>query len=234
MTEWTKTLGELVVENPARSRVLEKFELDYCCGGKATLRDACTRKELCIESVLREIHACDQSKNQSELDPTNMPLTELANHIEQTHHAYLHTELPRLSILLDKVVAAHGKHVPYLAELQTLFTDFRVDLEQHMAKEEMMLFPWIRRNEAAPSIEAHTTGLAEPIAVMETEHEAAGDALVQFRALTGGYITPPQACGTFRALLDGLATLEWDMHQHVHLENHLLFPRALARQGVKP
>lgn len=234
MTAWTKTLGELVVENPARSRVLEKFGLDYCCGGKMTVTDACIKKQISVEEVLERIRDCDRAKSVMEFDPTPLTLTELANHIEQTHHAYLHQELPRLSTLLGKVVAAHGKRHPYLGELQAVFTKFREELEQHMAKEETLLFPWIRRNELAGRMSSSWVSLAGPIAVMEVEHEAAGSALAQFHALTGGYVAPSDACGTFRALLDGLATLEQDMHQHVHLENNLLFPQACHPQETQP
>jgi regulator of cell morphogenesis and NO signaling len=227
----TTTLGELVVENPARSRVLEKFGLDYCCGGKATLGDACARKALPVDSVVRELDASDATYRRTQLDgrgPGDWSLTEIVDHIERTHHDYLRAELPRLSGLLEKVVRAHGDNSPYLHTLRDTFEPFRADLEQHMAKEEKVLFPWIRRNEATGTGGVSLASLGSPIAVMEAEHEDAGAALEEFRALTNGYVAPPTACGTFRALLDALATLEQDMHRHVHLENSVLFPRALG------
>lgn len=219
MTVIDRTLGSLVVENPARSRVLEELGLDYCCGGKKTLRESCVAKSLVPEQVMAQLEKCDQTDTAPTQDPATLTPGLLADHIESTHHAYLKRELPRLSQLLDKVVAAHGRTNPYLHELKAVFEPFRSELEQHMAKEEQVLFPWIRQKIGS--------GMRGPIAVMEAEHEAAGAALETFRVLTAGYSIPETACGTFRALMDGLATLERDMHQHVHLENNVLFPKAL-------
>lgn len=226
-----KTLGELVAESPSRSRLFERLGLDYCCGGRRTLGHACEAKQISLDEVVSQL--------QSEADlstvggnPADLPLSALADHIEATHHAYLTQELPRISGLLEKVVKAHGRTHPFLIELQQAFKPFRDELEQHMFKEERVLFPWIRQldgvGEGSHGAQQRPV-ISGPISVMEAEHESAGEALEGFRHLTNNYQAPEDACGTFRALYDALATLERDMHQHVHLENNVLFPRALTR-----
>ena len=222
-----KTLGELVAENPSRSRLFERLGLDYCCGGRRTLGHACEDKQISLDEVVSQL------KSESDIstvggNPAELPISALADHIEETHHAYLTQELPRISGLLEKVVKAHGRTHPFLIELQQAYEPFRDELEQHMFKEEQVLFPWIRQIDSAPVAEQRPA-LSGPISVMEAEHESAGEALEGFRHLTNNYQAPEDACGTFRALYDALATLEKDMHQHVHLENNVLFPRALTR-----
>lgn len=222
-----KTLGELVAENPSRSRLFEKLGLDYCCGGKRTLGHACEAKQLSLDEVVSQLQ-CEVDPSTVEENPAELPLPALSDHIEATHHTYLKQELPRISGLLAKVVKAHGRTHPFLIELQQAYEPFRDELEQHMFKEEQVLFPWIRQIDSVPVAEQRPA-LSGPISVMEAEHESAGEALEAFRYLTDSYQAPEDACGTFRALYDALATLERDMHQHVHLENNVLFPRALAR-----
>jgi regulator of cell morphogenesis and NO signaling len=163
-----------------------------------------------------------------------MSLTELVDHIEQTHHAYLHEELPRLAAMTKKVAARHGGCDPRLVKLQETFQTMAQELWQHMAKEEQCLFPLIRQMEAsdrAPSL--HRATLAHPICQMEFEHDDAGAALEQLRELTDGFEPPEWACKTYRALLAGLAYLERDMHSHVHKENNVLFPRTLKLEALQ-
>ena len=148
----------------------------------------------------------------------------LCEHIVSVHHAYLRSELPRLFGLIDKVARAHGAEQPELARLQAVFADLAVELEGHMQKEEIILFPAIRDAEATGA----QLPLAAPISVMEHEHDDAARALEQLRELSDGYQAPAGACNTYRAMLDGLAALKSDLHRHIHEENNVLFPRSLA------
>jgi len=226
-----QTVGELVRENPARSRVFEQFSIDYCCGGKVPFHEACRDHGLDPERVAAELALVDAEPAQSSEDAANMGLADLADHIEATHHNYLREELPRLDFMTQKVAQAHGEAEPRLHEIREVFVACREELEAHMLKEERVLFPMIRELEQADGpVSFHCGSLANPIRMMEHEHDNAGDALDRFRTLTDGYTPPEWACNTYRAMVDGLAAFERDMHQHVHKENNVLFPRS-ARAG---
>jgi regulator of cell morphogenesis and NO signaling len=232
MTLTETTVGQLVTEKPARARVFEKFGIDYCCGGKKPLAQACGEKGLDPQTVLNELSVADQQKNGSEKDWSSATLTELADAIEATHHAYLKQELPRLDFITEKVARAHGANHPEMLRVREIFIDFKAELDSHMFKEEQILFPLCRRMEAATeAFASHCGSIANPIRVMLAEHEDAGNALEQFRKLTHDYTPPLDACNTFRALLDSLRQIEADMHQHVHKENNILFPRAIELEA---
>ncbi len=225
------TVGELVKQRPARSRIFEKFKIDYCCGGKIPLAEACEKRGVDPESVLQAI-SDDETTLGSFVDADAMSLTELADHIVATHHDHLREELPRLDFMTRKVAAVHGDGEPRLQQIREVFVAFNDELTHHMEKEEQVLFPMIRVIDTANSApEFHCGSLATPIQVMESEHDNAGNALEQFRELTDDYTPPEWACNTFRALYNGLAELEQNMHQHVHKENNVLFPKALAREA---
>ena len=223
------TVGQLVTERPARARIFESFGIDYCCGGKKSLAQAIRDNNLDAHTVLRILDAFDEHAGATtERDWSKSSLTALADHIELTHHAYLKSELPRLEYLVNKVANRHGSHAPHLIELARVFTAFKFELESHMKKEEMILFPICRRMDHATAPEQFHCGSVEnPIAVMVREHEDAGDALKRMRELTNDYTPPLDACNTYRALFDSLRELELDMHRHVHKENSILFPKAL-------
>jgi regulator of cell morphogenesis and NO signaling len=222
------TIGELVTERPQRSRVFERLGIDYCCGGKKPLVEVCVAKGFDVEQVLQMIAESDTAQGAAVIDASAMTLTELCDHIEQTHHAYLKTELPRLDFMTRKVAAVHGTDEPRLCELRETFVAFQDELMMHMQKEEYVLFPIIRAMEAGDvNAGAHCGSVANPIARMEAEHDDAGSALETFHRLTDAYTPPDWACNTFRATYDALAQLERDMHQHVHKENNILFPRAI-------
>lgn len=229
-----QSVGELVVERPARSRVFEQFGIDYCCGGKRSLEDACTRKGLDAQGVIDELEHADRVQQDLDEgpDPSVMSLAELADHIERTHHNFLKTELGRIDQLTTKVAQAHGQRDPRLVELLGVYRAFREELMMHMHKEEQILFPLIRSMEggerAAP---AHCGSIQNPIRQMEAEHDDAGGALEAMRELTEGFTPPEDACNTYRAMLDALSHLERDMHAHVHKENNILFPRAVRMEA---
>ncbi len=226
------TLGRLVAERPAAAAVLEQYGIDYCCGGKRSLEEACREKGINVDELLHQIVQREAEARKRAAEPaTNWlerPLSQLCDHIEQTHHAYLRNELPRLSALMEKVVATHAQKHPELHELHRVFNELRRELETHMIKEEHVLFPAIRRLEQDALPAAFPFGsVANPIGVMEAEHESAARALERIRELTAGYRVPEDACEAYRALLNGLRELTFDLHRHIHKENHILFPRAV-------
>ncbi len=222
------TVSQWVTEHPSTARVFEDLQIDYCCGGGTALQEACRQKQLDSHDVVdrlrqvAEVPRADATSNWSESS-----LTSLCDHIEQTHHAYLRNELPRLAALIEKVVAAHADNHPQLWDLQQVFVALRAELEPHMFKEEQILFPAIRDMERSTSRPEFPFGtVANPIRMMEHEHDAAGDALTRIRRLTSDFSVPDGACNTYRVMLDSLRLLEADMHQHIHKENNILFLRA--------
>lgn len=220
-------VGHLVAEAPARSRVFERHRIDYCCGGKRTLEEACRDEGLDTDTVIADLEALDSHTQADEVNVLDMTMTELADHIEQTHHLYLRSELPRLEALIDKVTSAHSETYPWLKDLKVTFADLMAELQPHMLKEEQILFPMIRELDRATSAPAfHCGNVNNPIHVMEQEHDNAGRGLGLLRELTSDFAPPETACNSFRAMLDGLATLETDMHEHIHKENNVLFVNA--------
>lgn len=231
--EPTRTVGELVADDPRRARVLEAVGIDYCCGGKTPLESACRERGLDPEQVAQQLAMVAEDADHAGEDCASMSLTALADHIEASHHAYLRVELPRLERLAARVAEAHGQRDIRLAELSTVLAAFSAEMQHHMTKEERMLFPIIRALEAGQRPRAYHFGsIANPIRIMESEHDNSGDALAQMRELTNGFDTSSAQCNTHLALLDGLATLESDTHRHVHKENSILFPRAIELEAA--
>lgn len=228
------TVGELVRERPARARVFEQLQIDYCCGGAESLANACSKRGLEPQWVLDRIQQSDTQAapaGDNLVDAGSMSLTALADHIEQVHHAYLKAELPRLDAMTKKVLEVHGETNPRLADARQAFTELHQELSSHLMKEEQILFPMIRQLESATHVpNFHCGSVAHPIRQMEYEHDSAGNALQVMRVATDGYQPPEWACNTYRAMLDGLKQLEWDLHQHIHKENNVLFPKAIQRE----
>jgi regulator of cell morphogenesis and NO signaling len=222
-TTLESTVGQIAAETPASVRVFEKYRIDFCCGGKTGFADACRERGLEPEAVLGEIGRAAAVPAEDATDWRRAPLPALIDHIIETHHVYLKTQLPRIEGLIEKVMHAHGAAVPPIADV---FGAMKAELDAHLMKEEMILFPLIR---SGASGAAHCGGIQNPIRVMLAEHDSAGDALGQLRALTGGYTAPPEACNTWRALYFELAEVERDLHRHIHLENNVLFPRAMGQ-----
>lgn len=223
------TIGSVVARYPVLAQAFERSGVDYCCGGKKTLHQVCQDKSLEPESFLTMLEQSLAMANQEPcVDAGAMSLTALANHIEQTHHAYLRSELPRLDKMTRKVADVHGKEEPRLYQIRQTFLGLAEEMFSHMLKEEQILFPMIRKLEASATLPAfHCGSVANPIRQMELEHDHAGAALEAIRKLTDDYVPPTWACNTYRAMLDSFSRLERDMHQHVHKENNVLFPRAI-------
>lgn len=231
-----RTLGDLVAENPDRAAVMEAWGLDFCCGGSRTLDQACREAGLDAATVARLLanapasaKGAGGSRGSAEPDPRALSLTELVDHIEQTHHVYLREALPRLQAQAAKVREAHGDSRPEVREMGDVLAALIDELDLHMQKEEQILFPGVRTLEQTRgAVQFHCGSLANPIRVMEMEHDGAGEALARLRELSGGYQPPAGACETFRAWYRGLVELEHDLHRHIHKENNVLFPRVLA------
>lgn len=224
------TVGALVADRLGRARVFQEYGIDFCCGGKRPLREACESKGVPVERVLAALQAAD-AESVRDRDPGEMGLAELADHVVEAHHRTLQRELPRLGAMLAKVIAVHGDRHPELAQCGEVFNEIRTEMQQHMLKEEQVLFPMIRKLESAGARPGGPFGSIEnPIRMMEHEHDSTGHALATLRSLTHGFVPPVDACTTYRVLLDGLAEMERDLHLHVHKENNVLFPRAIAAE----
>lgn len=231
-TELNTKLGDLVMARPETMRYFERLGIDYCCGGHRSLSEACQIAKQDPAEVLKGLATLEVPTTgvPSLRDWTQAPLADLIQHIVATHHDYLREELPRLELLLEKVLRAHGERHPEVNRVGELYRALVADLTPHMMKEEQILFPFIRQMELGDSGSACFGSVQSPIRVMEMEHEAVGALLTELRELTGAYTTPADGCATFRALYDGLETLERDLHLHIYLENQILHPRATAME----
>jgi regulator of cell morphogenesis and NO signaling len=232
-------VGTIVAERIGRARLFERLGIDYCCQGRAPLAEACAARALDVGRVVEQIAESDAADTaagaggEDRVDFAAMTASALADHVEATHHAYLRRELPRLTALIDKVAAAHGARHPELADLHGTFAGLRSELEQHMMKEERVLFPLVRRLEGATEPFPIFCGSVEnPIRVMCHEHDDAGAALDRLRELSHGYQPPADACATYCTLYDGLAALEADLRRHIHKENNILFPKAAELEAA--
>lgn len=226
----TTQVGEFVTQMPGRYRIFQDHGIDFCCGGKMPLEQACHEKGLNPSSVLGELLAYRMTTDDT-VSLQERSLTEICDLIERTHHAYVRDALPRLATLAQKVAHAHAANHPEMREAHTIVLALAEEMQSHMLKEERVLFPAIRQIEAGDGHAAgHCGSVANPIRVMEMEHESAGGALVRLRELTHNFTAPADACNTFRALLAGIQDFESDLHQHVHKENNILFPRAIAME----
>jgi len=219
------TVGAVAAEYPAAMRMLEALGIDYCCGGKLPLAEAAKGANVPVETVIAVLRtAVEQARQSPAVEPDwhMAPLDRLMEHIEQKHHAFMHAELPRIGVMLEKVSRAHGEaHGAMLAQLSEVYRNLRAEIEAHLAKEEDITFPAIRHLLAGRIDERVERMVRE----LEHEHEVAGEALARLREITRGYALPEEACTTFAALYTALQEMERDLHQHIHLENNILFPR---------
>ncbi|MDQ8184619.1 iron-sulfur cluster repair di-iron protein [Pelagicoccus sp. SDUM812002] len=221
-----RTVGELVAERPGRSRVFQGLGMDFCCQGNKTLAQACEKKGLKPEFVAQLLDEEGKGKADEGDNPASLPPAELCSYIVSTHHQFLRDELPRLFAMSQRVAHVHGGHTPSLVEVFEVFAGLAKELEDHIGKEEKVLFPAVEN--LASAEKAGQVSLNAPVEAMLREHDDAGEALAKLRELTNGFTPPPDACNTYRALFAGLADLEEDLHKHIHLENSVLFPQALA------
>jgi len=228
MIDLTTTLGDLVTEDPRRARILEQLGLDYCCNGHRTIAEASELKGLDADRVAA---AVDLPDPEPAPEWQSLGLTGLADHILDTHHAYLWEELGPLGSLVEKVLAAHGENHPELAALRADYAALANDLAQHLMKEERILFPAIKVTDGTAS-DGLGCGVDGPIKQMMVEHDLAGGLLEHMRTITDGYAVPDDGCASYRQLMYRLHMLELDLFTHIHKENNVLFPRALAASGL--
>jgi len=228
----TKTVRELAAEVPNATRVFEKLGIDYCCGGHRPLDEACANANVAVDDVLRALEPdIDTSATIATRDWNAATLGELVDHIINKHHTFVKSETPRLQALIAKVVEAHGKNHPELEQMQTAFSALADELAAHMLKEERILFPYVRQMAGGAGCGPSCFGSVQnPIRVMMLEHDNAGEKLHQMRQITSDYSIPADACTSYATLFRALVEFEQDLHQHIHLENNILFPRAVAME----
>lgn len=231
----TITVRDIALQTPDAMRVFEKLGIDYCCGGHRPLAEAAAEAHLTLNEVMRAIEDAkhDTAARTATTDWRNQSLTALVEHINATHHVFVKTESPRIQALATKVVAKHGPNHPELAQVKEIFDNLADELSSHLMKEEQILFPYVAAIE-----KSQTTGeplphscfgtIQNPIRMMFLEHDNAGDALKQLRQLTSSYTTPADGCVSYNTLYQALADFEADLHQHIHKENNILFPRVIA------
>lgn len=241
--EGKTTIRDLVARYPQTRPVFEKHGIDYCCGGGKCLAEAAGESGLELPALVSALEDALQTAP-SEAKATGKdwsaaPLAELVKQIVEVHHAYLKTALPRLRSLTPTVLKAHGAHHgDVLRQVQDLFNKLDAELSSHLMKEEQVLFPYIVALEAhvekgAARPRAPFGSARNPIRQMEHEHESAGQALADLREVTFDYALPADACPTFKALYEELQRMEADLHEHIHLENNILFPRAIAAESLE-
>ena len=221
-----KTISQIVTDYHQTAPVFEKYGIDFCCKGKRPLIDACAEKQLSKEEVLLELEHAIANETPGK-DFTKLSLTELADYIVQVHHTYVKFNMPQIFQYVSKVATKHGDRFPFMKEVYLLFAEVQNELSHHMLKEERILFPRIKQLEAEGLTQGGIEFFQGPIDVMEAEHDRAGTIMQQIRQLTNNYIPPADACTTFRLSLASLQAFEADLHQHVHLENYILFPKTL-------
>jgi regulator of cell morphogenesis and NO signaling len=238
ITAQTK-VADVAAESLAAIRVFQKHGIDFCCGGQRPIADVCKTKGMEPESLVSELEAALTGPVPDSTDWNRSTLKGLIGHIVVRHHEYLRSELPRIQVWLDKVYSKYAvQDADTIGRLPAIFTALRTELEGHLRKEEMILFPSIIRFEAAldaglPAPPLPFGSFAGPIGMMEHEHESAGEALRQLRESTNQYTPPEHACRTYRALFEALGELESDLHMHIHLENNILHARVRDLAGLR-
>ncbi|KAA3612553.1 MAG: iron-sulfur cluster repair di-iron protein [Calditrichaeota bacterium] len=228
-----KTVAQLVTEDYRKAEVFKKFGIDFCCGGKRTVHDVCEEKGLDLKLVLQELEKSGSASQSQQENADRWELGFLADYIVNVHHKYVSENIPLLLEFSGKVARVHGENYAEVVKIAGLFEEVAAELQQHLLKEERILFPYIKHLEniqktgepfSAPPFES----AKNPIAMMEAEHERAGSALAQIDQLSNNYTPPEDACNTFRISYSKLKEFEEDLHRHVHLENNILFPKAIA------
>lgn len=229
----TTTVRELAIEVPGATRVFERLGIDYCCGGAATLAEACAAAGLESAEVMGRLEAASHVQDASAEEGRwpHESLAALIQFIINKHHVFTREELDRIQALLTKVRSVHAQRHPELIEIEALFNNLKADLTLHMRKEEMILFPYINELEDALAKGRRAPApmfgtVKNPIRMMRMEHDTAGEILRNIRALTSDFAVPADACISFQTLYQAMEGLEQDLHRHIHLENNVLFPRA--------
>lgn len=220
-----RTVGELVAEQPSRSRIFEKVGIDYCCKGNVALGVACEDKGVAVEPILAALATQPAVTEDGDITALYKSADGLVDYIVNKHHAYMRECLPRLAFMTEKVAGVHGHEDARLGQLHKAFMQFKAETDGHLDKEEVMLFPFIKMLAKGQRPPFPPTVMM-PIRRMLEEHLDHGRNLEHFRELTDNFVPPPQACNTYLAMLQGLEEMEGDLHRHIHLENTVLYPWA--------
>jgi regulator of cell morphogenesis and NO signaling len=219
--EKSAAVGELATSHPSAMKIFERHGIDFCCGGTKSLSEACAERGLDAQAIIDEIRKQQASAQASTERWDQKPVPELIDHILSVYHVGLKEDLPRLEAMARKVLEVHGPKDPKMfSDLLATVLALKADLVQHLMKEERILFPMILSGAGAMA--------APPIGVMRSEHDTAGAMLRRIRELTHDFVVPAEACATWRGLWQGLEQLEQSLHEHIHLENNILFPRVLG------
>jgi len=227
-----ETLGQIAAKDLRKAQIFKKYGLDFCCGGKKTVKQACAEKGLDVTKIEQELQQADKMPSSRPLPYSDWSLDFLADYIVNTHHSYVRKNLPDIRAYAEKVKKVHGKSHPELLPIYQLVEEVNAELMAHMIKEERVLFPYIKelvaaKNNSQPLHAAHFGTVQNPINMMEMEHEMVGKNLEEIRNLSNNYILPKDACASYSLLYRMLDEFEEDLHLHIHLENNILFPKAL-------
>jgi regulator of cell morphogenesis and NO signaling len=221
-----KTIGEIVANDFRAASLFKEAGIDFCCGGNKSLTEACREKGVDEADFSSQLNTLAQTEVSGALNFKEWELGFLSDYIVNTHHKFVLKNLPELVFYTQKIADVHGDHHPELIEVAALFNRINEELLQHLKNEEEVLFPAIKEAEKGPSLQAKATIVSE-ITRMQGEHEFAGGAMDKINVLTNNYFIPEDACNTFRVSLKLLEQFEDDLHIHVHLENNILYPKAL-------
>ncbi len=228
-----QTIGEIVREDIRAAKILKRNGIDFCCGGKKTLEKACEEKNINIDSIQEElIDLMSRNNPFPEINPDNWEIDFLCDYIQNIHHTYVKQNIPVITELAEKVARVHGAHAPELVKIKELFSEVVSELMPHLHKEELVLFPYVKRlksvSEHKAEIETtHFRTIKNPIAVMEKEHELAGALIEEIYLISNSFALPEWACNSYKLLYNSLAEFREDLHRHIHLENNILFPKAI-------
>lgn len=233
--EGDETLGQIAAKDLRKAEIFKKYGLDFCCGGKKTVKEACAEKGLDVTRIEQELQQADRQPAGRPLNYTDWSMDFLADYIVNTHHSYVRKTLPELRGYAAKVARVHGGRHPELVEVDRLVEELNEELMSHLDKEENIVFPFIRQLAASkktntPLSREALGSVANPIAMMEDEHEAAGDHLAQIRRATNDYTLPQDACASYSLFFNMMQEFESDLFTHIHLENNILFPQALKAE----
>lgn len=230
------TVREVVVQLPEATRLFESLKIDYCCGGNRPLTQACESAGVEVDNILSMLTDLSESDSNAKVDFQQLSPKELITHIVDTHHAFTKSEIDRLGALIEKVCGVHGSNHTELLMVRDLFQRLAADLTPHMFKEEQVLFPYVVRleesatqNQRRPFAPFGTVN--NPIRMMMMEHDVAGSLLRELRSVTSDYRLPQDACISYQTLYQALENFEKDLHQHIHLENNILFPKAIELEA---
>lgn len=225
-------IGELVASDYRTASVFKQHRIDFCCNGNRTIQEACDKKKTGTDRLIEELKQVVYSSNSAAIDYASWPVDLLADYIEKKHHRYVESKIQEIKPLLKKIVSVHGAQHPELAEVEALFTASAGELSMHMKKEELILFPFIRKmtaNQLAGEVTPlpHFGTVQNPINGMHHEHDTEGERFRTIAELTNHYTPPSDACATYQVTFSLLKEFEEDLHLHIHLENNILFPKAI-------